>query len=300
MKVAIIGGGSIGLLTAAYLKKAGYTPVLYVRREEQAESLKNQGLRLQASGQTHTFPVEAHLLSVHLPSENLIVITVKQYDIPNVVKTIKARKENVFLFLQNGMGHLRYIESLQGTVYVGTVEHGALRLDDTTVKHTGIGRVRISLFKGHGMIDQAFLLRLSENGFPVHVVDDWWQMLSEKLVVNAVINPLTALYQVKNGQLLEVQEFLTSMKAIFDETLNALGLAGREQLWELVVSVCKKTAENDSSMLKDVLEHRQTEIEAISGYVIARAEARNIEVPITKFLYNSIIGIQRLGRGQDG
>ena len=58
-----------------------------------------------------------------------------------------SRPDKSILFLQNGMGHLKYLDKLKGEVYVGTVEHGAIRLKANTVLHTGIGSTNISSFR---------------------------------------------------------------------------------------------------------------------------------------------------------
>ena len=52
--------------------------------------------------------------------------------------------DKAILFLQNGMGHLKYLDKLKGEVYVGTVEHGAMRIKSNYVLHTGIGSTRIA------------------------------------------------------------------------------------------------------------------------------------------------------------
>jgi 2-dehydropantoate 2-reductase len=68
-----------------------------------------------------------------------------------------------------------------------------------------------------------------------------------------------------------------------------------EQMWELVTTICKNTAQNKSSMLRDIEEGRKTEIDAILGYVLAEAKKIEREVAITQFLYDSIKGMERRG-----
>ena len=45
MKVVIAGAGSIGLLIGSYLAESGLGVVFFVRREEQAALIREQGIR---------------------------------------------------------------------------------------------------------------------------------------------------------------------------------------------------------------------------------------------------------------
>ena len=58
--------------------------------------------------------------------------------------------EHSLLFVQNGMGHLKMLEKLKNRdIFVATIEHGALRLAENEVNHTGEGITRIAPFRGN-------------------------------------------------------------------------------------------------------------------------------------------------------
>lgn len=102
----------------------------------------------------------------------------------------------------------------------------------------------------------------------------------QKLVVNAIINPLTAIFRCKNGQLLESPASLELMKLLLSETgpiVRALLPSPSDQfsddnLLDLVRTVAHKTGANTSSMLQDVQAGRRTEIDYINGYVVAQGK----------------------------
>lgn len=296
MKTAIIGGGAIGLLFGAYMSKAGFNPTIYVRRPEQKDVLDQHGLTLETNGEKTVHFVNSKLFTEGLSeADELVIVTVKQYDLPPILEILfLSPGKKTFLFLQNGMGHLPYLEGRDDRIHIGVIEHGSLKVSDNHVRHTGHGRIRISGFRHGAQLDQDLLSRLSGVGFPIIQEKDWYPILAEKLIVNSVINPLTALYQIENGQLLDNPELKNAMETLFDEAFSVLCLEDREGVWRNVLTVCEKTAHNQSSMLKDMKGNRRTEIDAISGYLLKEAENMGMELPVTSFVYSSVKGIQRL------
>ncbi|WP_161974831.1 2-dehydropantoate 2-reductase [Bacillus timonensis] len=287
MKIGIIGGGSIGLLFGGYLAEQ-HEVTLYTRTEHQANEINKNGVTIDQQNTSKTYRVQAFTSTSSVIEEDIVIFAVKQYILEEVLsKTLDLDKVHTVCFLQNGMGHMDIIEKLRNpTILIGVVEHGALKVSENQVIHTGVGRTKIAAIKGE---NKAFDVKLNEFIFEYH--DNWYEIVTSKLIANAVINPLTALYGVKNGRLLENTYFHNQMKALFNEITSVIP-SNHEKMWELVKNICKNTAQNKSSMLRDIEEGRRTEIDAILGYVLAEAVKKNMEVAITKFLYDSIKGFE--------
>lgn len=297
MKVAVIGGGAVGLLVAAYLYRANITPVVYTRREEQASLLNETGIEMMKNGISEKYPVTAYPFSNGLMNdEDLIIITVKQYDLaPIIAAFIENDVKTPLLFLQNGMGHISLLSKLYAnSLFLGIVEHGVLKHSDVCITHTGEGQIKIAQYQGSvgnfGTIAQA----LNSVGFVIRSEAEWYPMLVKKLVANAVINPLTALYKIRNGSLLNNDFYFKNMKAVFDEVIQVVTIADVESLWEEVVSICKKTGNNYSSMYKDLEMMRQTEIQAILGYLLEEGKKSKKLMPLSTFLFYSIKGMENI------
>ncbi len=290
MKIGIIGGGSIGLLFAGYLAES-HDVTIFTRTEHQANEINKKGITIEKKNNVKTFNVQAKISSSSVKEMDLLFIAVKQYILTDLLTQLKdIEKVGMICFLQNGMGHIEHIKQLQNaTILVGIVEHGALKVDNTTVIHTGIGQTKIGTYKGNVPV-----LENIHTDFPIEFHDDWFDILSNKLVVNAVINPLTALYRVKNGELLENSYFHKQMKNVFRDIVSIIP-TNEEKMWELVTTICKNTASNKSSMLRDIEEGRKTEIDAILGYILIEAKKRKRELTITQFLYDSLKGIEYKG-----
>jgi 2-dehydropantoate 2-reductase len=295
VKVGIVGGGAVGLLMAAYLHRM-YDITLYTRRQSQAALLNKNGLRLMKDRKEETFFIKAKHIEQSEMNDDVVFVTVKQYDLPKLASSVN-RLQNVptIIFLQNGMGHLQLLSQFNNrNIVLGVVEHGALKHDDRTVEHTGEGKISLAVWKGEMGGAQRFIEQSSSH-FPFLFKKDWYEMLAMKLAINAVVNPLTALLRVKNGQLLEVNEYRIMMQLLFSELKDVLSLSNEQQAWENIVHVCEKTANNRSSMLKDIEQGRQTEIDAILGYIIQRGKSMNIQTPLCEFLLYVIKGMERRG-----
>lgn len=302
MSVSIIGAGAIGLLFAAYLKKANVDVAVYARTEEQAEIIRSQGLYLASGEGEANFKVRAKTLTPDQPLEDdIILVAVKQYQLNDLEPILrKNRKGKIFLFLQNGLGHLTLLEDLDDCqILLGIVEHGAKKVAPNKVIHTGIGKTNVAYFTNdNDFAEPSFIRAWNQRKFPFVYQTDWYEMAAYKLVANAVINPLTAMFRVNNGQLLKNPYLHQLMRSLCLETIQVLQLE-RDSLWEYVVSICKQTAANQSSMYRDLQAKRLTEIDAISGYIIEKAKLQNIDVPYTTFVYNGIKALECENRSSD-
>ena len=64
-------------------------------------------------------------------------------------------------------------------------------------------------------------------------------------------------------------------------------------LVEKTEEICRKTAGNTSSMLQDMRNGKPTEIDAISGEILARAEAAALPTPRTRVVWQLVRGRTR-------
>lgn len=292
MKIGIIGGGSVGLLCAYYLSLHHEVTVV-TRRKEQAAAIQSEGVQLYKGGKEFSADCSA---DTSINSDfDLLVVTVKQHQLQSVFPLLERIGKTNILFLQNGMGHIHNLKDwhVEHSIYVGIVEHGAVRKSDTAVDHTGVGAIKWSAFDDAKPDRLNILHQHNHSDFPILYERDWYPLLTGKLIVNACINPLTALLQVENGELLTTPAYLAFMKLVFQEAFRILRLENETEAWERVRTVCGQTKDNRSSMLVDVIEGRQTEIDAIIGYLLKEARLHGLDAVHLEFLYGSIKALER-------
>ncbi|NLP50858.1 2-dehydropantoate 2-reductase [Bacillus sp. RO1] len=300
MNIGIIGGGAVGLLYASQLSKQ-FAVSLYVKRQEQQQLLKEQGITvLHSENWKETRKVGVMEWDNDVPlKDDLIIVATKQYGLTAILPVLKmCSREQSILFLQNGMSHVDLLEQLsKPQILLGVVEHGVKKINDCTVMWTGKGRTKIAGYPLTSKDRQAAIFINSWMDslgvdFPLKVCKDYYGMMIEKLLVNAIINPLTAIFDVRNGDLLSNQYYQNCMKRLYNEMDFLVETDNREHMWNHIYSICEKTAENSSSMKRDINAGRETEVDAILGYMINLAEKQGKSVPLTEFIYEAVKGLQ--------
>ncbi|MCW9131115.1 2-dehydropantoate 2-reductase [Bacillus paramycoides] len=292
MKIGIVGPGAIGLLYAFYLQKSNQDVTLFTRTAKQAEELNLTGVTCIRNGERETvFPSILPIECMLNKKLDYTFIAVKQYHITDILPFVQG--ELSLIFLQNGMSHLHVMEKLRNErIAVGIVEHGAKKEDGHTVHHTGIGVTKFGVVRGQSSCFKKVFNCFPFDYFPIQIEDDWKGIMRNKLVVNVCINPLTALLQVQNGELISNPYFYQMMEQVFQEVAFLLKEEEKETVWQLVRRVCERTSHNTSSMLADVRANRQTEVNAIIGYILEEAKEQQQSVPTLQFLFKAIKGME--------
>jgi 2-dehydropantoate 2-reductase len=295
MNIGIVGGGSIGLLFGAYLSKMNHSVTLYTRTEEQAISLNEQGLVLQSEEKQSHLSINASWTEKGLCEHDIVVIAVKQYHLAHLLHLLHSIPTSThLLFIQNGMGHINLIKQLpHNNILVGVVEHGALKENSFTVNHSGSGVTKISLYKGDEAVINDFASNCTSPLFPFQVCENWYEMLIAKLVVNSMINPLTTVLRVENGKLISNPYFYQLLNQLYEEIVLVLQPDVPGDWWNMVVSICEKTACNRSSMLRDLELSKPTEIEGIVGFLRSLPTYCSENTPLLNFLYDAIKGLEK-------
>jgi 2-dehydropantoate 2-reductase len=133
-----------------------------------------------------------------------------------------------------------------------------------------------------GFLEEA----LKSSHFNVHVVEDAQSLVWGKLVINAAINPLTAILRVPNGRLLETPSARKLMGALANETARVAEAENVQLPFPDPVAaaedVARRTSANHSSMLQDVLRSAPTEIDAICGAIVKLGQGHEIETPANR------------------
>ncbi|HZG77733.1 MAG TPA: 2-dehydropantoate 2-reductase [Paenibacillus sp.] len=310
MNIDIAGGGSLGLLLAGKLAHVpGVRARLIARTREQAELVAREGIAvLERDGVERRARIACESFDDAVGSAiaaDWLWIATKQTHWNDALLSYAARSARAgarLLLFQNGVGHVERLAAAgvpADRLFVAVTTEGAKKTAADAVAHTGSGYTAIG---GAAAVapSSAFPARdvLRAAGFAADAVQDIESYIRRKLLTNSVINPLTAILRVTNGELSASPHYREAMRALFDEAFAALAPGapgaepeGREAEWSRVLDVCAATAANFSSMLQDVLAGRETEIDAITGAVLRAAKAKGVGAPTHAAVYAMVRGL---------
>lgn len=264
-----------------------------------ADYQRGKGIIFESGGQAEILPVQAQSPeSMQSPIAQLLVCT-KAQDTLNAISAYAPRltPDCTVVLLQNGMGVAEVIHRHypQLRLLQASTTEGAFRRGDFHIVHAGRGETRLGDIPGISTVSEshARAVATSLSFPPVEVVycDAMTEILWRKLAINCAINPLTVVYQCRNGELLDNPTALQRMHTVVDEVLTVarrLGIDLGSDLHQQVVAVASATALNRSSMLQDVEAGRSTEIDYISGYLCRQARELGEDTPESAALYAAV------------
>ena len=290
--VCIIGDGAIGSLFAAFA--SANDVMVYRGMREHKTGVKS--VTLFDGKQTSRYAEDISPIGTPL-TYDLVVFPLKVYQLEAALLQWQAViGDSPILLLQNGMGGeeiARKVLPLQ-RIYQATTSHGALKTDHESVRHTGMGNTLAgrSLSTPADLATDDKIRTIVETAFPpVTWCEDIYLSLWQKLSVNLAINPLTAIHDIRNGQILAPRytSVLDTLSHEIAEVMQACGLnESAETILARIKTVAQATADNFSSMHQDIAHQRQTEIDAITGYLLSKAASERIAVPTNARLYQPI------------
>ncbi|MCI2430984.1 2-dehydropantoate 2-reductase [Candidatus Acetothermia bacterium] len=295
MRILIVGAGALGSLFGGLLARAGATVQLYNPSQiEHIDAVRRAGLQIEcAGGETLHIRLQATAQAPEIAAADLVGLFVKAHQTAAAMAQIapKISAEAWVLSLQNGVGMeseiLRY---LPGERFLrGTTAQGATLLGPGRVRWAGVGPTRLGRWQGLPNAETDQLVALCNRaGLETEFVADIERLLWEKLMVNSVINPLTALFNLPNGAIVNDSELREIAHAVAREALPLARhhgvLSSEPEIIEKIERVACKTAENISSMLQDVRRGQPTEIAYINGAVVREGRRLNIPTPLNLLL----------------
>lgn len=205
-----------------------------------------------------------------IPEADWVIIVVKAYDTAAAVKTASRMKARGIVSLQNGL--------------IDAVPQGV-----TTAAAYRVGKRVVPVATGKTLLPRGFetvAQYLRKAGFDARVEPDIRTARLRKLLANVCLNPVTAVFGVRNGEVRELP-FRRFVETLAREAAPVVGISPSQAI-RRVMHVAKVTAGNRSSMLQDVLAGRRTEIEHLTGALLQLARRRRVNLPTHRAFYQLI------------
>ncbi len=306
--VCIAGAGAIGSLFAGHLGTQVETKVL-VRRQEHADRLNREGLRISGKSDLQT-TVLASTDPAELGDVDLLIIATKASAVEPVAKCISGHfPRATIMTVQNGLGCEEVVARhgdwpmISSITFMSGVRHSDVHTEYELDTETWLGP-----WNERGAsteIAQAVAELIRAGGLKAKAFEDVRPAQWSKLLFNSVVNSIgavTDLPHIKNFAKTEnatdLGQLVYSMMDEGKQVAAAQGIELYEDPWEMNVKAVShgKTGEADYahvfSMLDDVRARRLTEVDWLTGAIVREANKLGIPTPIHELMYGLVKGIE--------
>ena len=307
MKYIIIGAGGTGGILGFYMTKAG-KDVTLIARNAHLEAMKKQGLSVQKmwTNETETIPVSAESMeSYEAKGEkaDVILVCVKKYSLDSCIPFIQniSHKNTIVVPVLNVYGTGAYLQEklpkvlvTDGCIYVSAnIKQAGVLLQHGEILRVFFGvREKEDLKKLNGQLNGEYkaerLLKKIAQDFKDSGIDG---ILSDNIKRDALtkfsyVSPVgtAGLYlHAVAGDFQKKGEARELFKTLIREIVtlaNAMGITFKEDLVERNLKILSNLPEEaTTSMQRDVIEGKQSEIDGLVYEVVRMAKKYGVEVP---------------------
>jgi len=291
-EILIVGTGAMALLFGGYLAASGIKISLLGTWQDGINAIRKSGVRIRSSTGEVSYPVFVTDDPRDIKKSLVSLVLVKSWQTERAAQQLKDLicPDSIVLSLQNGLGNLAVLEDALGEEHtaLGVTTYGATLVEPGVVQPGGEGVITLG---SHPHLRELYTI-FQDAGLSVEETTDLPSLLWSKLVINAGINPLSAILGVKNGELLESKAARRIMSYAAEETAFVALEKGIQLVYEnpvlAVEEVAAATAGNMSSMLQDIKRGAPTEIDSICGAIVREGQKVNVPTPVNEFLLNLI------------
>jgi 2-dehydropantoate 2-reductase len=305
LKIAVIGAGGVGGYFGGRLAEAGIDTT-FIARGPALETLRTHGLRVDSiNGDFALEQVQVTDDPATVGPVDAILVTVKAWQIPELNLNPMIGDDTVVVPLENGIDAPDVLAKLAGRDHVagGLCAIVSMLAAPGHVKHVGydplvmFGELDNRPSERLQRLRDAFLRANVKAEIPPDIHHSMWT----KFLFIATLSGVGALTRVPVGTWRGIPE----VRAIADASLHEVVALANARGVDLGDDPVAKTWErydamppsSTSSMQRDIIEGKPSELEAQLGAIVRLARESDVPVPVTSFIYHSLLPQERLARG---
>jgi len=306
-QVMMAGAGSVGGFFGAHLARQNPN-VSFLLRPRTLQAVRERGLTIRSAAGTFTVRPKAAADPREFPRPDLIILSVKAYDLDEVMDQIEPvmTDRTVLLTLQNGVDtEDRILARYERDCVVGGVAFVYSKIvEPGVIEHYKRGSVAVGELMGHRSPRVLQIVELfTQAGLSCQVAEDIRRSKWEKMCWNCVFNPLTVIINDRVSKALDHPEMLGVIHQIVGEVVAvAAGLKVplAPDMADKVVRWSQEIRDIHTSMYDDWKAGRPTEIDFLNGYIVKRGRDLGIPTPLNEALTAMIKAITERERSGPG
>jgi 2-dehydropantoate 2-reductase len=296
-RICVVGAGSIGSLLAGHLARVVDVSIL-CRRQEQADALNREGLRISGRSGDFTVRVTAATEPAGLPEPDLVIVATKAPGLEPAARSLQGHFPNATVMpILNGLGAEEVLRRhgdwplLSSLTFISGTRHSDTHVEYILDTETWVGPYEDTPY---AVVEEvAELFRTS--GLKVEPLEDIQPARWSKLIFNATVNAVAALTGLPHDAHFAARERLADLGHLVHDLIEegkavaaAAGVELHDDPWEMNVLATQRGSAHFPSMLEDVEARRPTEIDLITGALVRKGNELGVPVPLHTAMYRLV------------
>jgi 2-dehydropantoate 2-reductase len=294
MEIIVLGAGAIGSLYGARL--AANNDVTLIGRSAHVAAINSEGLRVEGL-ESQFVRVRAATAIDRIGPDALVILATKVPDTEKALHPIAplVREDTTLLCLQNGIGSEQIARTAlgdRGVVLRGITQFGAIFEAPGVVRFMARGYTLIEQHERSARLAEV----LNAAGLDCRVSPDINTDVWHKLVINCVVNPITAILGCEVGGIAN-PELAPLKRLVIEECVTVAAAEGVRFDVDFVQQIDDRfrPSHNIASMLQDLRRGRPTEIAYLNAAVVAAGARHGVACPVNGALTTIIETMEATG-----
>jgi 2-dehydropantoate 2-reductase len=308
MRICIFGTGAVGAYFGGRLAEGGQD-VTFVARGEALRALRERGLRVASTeGDFMVRPVRAAERPIELDPSDAILLAVKAWQVTDAAHAIApALGPDTFVVpLQNGVEAPAQLAAVLGPERVlgglcriiAWVESPGVVRHEGAEPYIGFGELAGGLSPRAERLQQAFS---GCRGVTAEALEDVRAEMWRKFLFISSVSGLGAVSRAPIGVVRRLPETRALLERAMHEVLavaRAHGVALPDDAVEETLAFTDSLPEEGTtSMQRDIIAGRPSELESQSGAVVRLGREKGLEAPVHHSIYLTLRALEARARG---
>ncbi|MFV2014216.1 MAG: ketopantoate reductase family protein, partial [Candidatus Heimdallarchaeota archaeon] len=309
LKIAIIGAGPAGGILGTYLSQTNPDIIIVDVWKKHLNAIKNNGLEIVGKADLNGKFKANNLLTnskeLKELKPNIVFIAVKTTFLQIVLNELKdiLQPDTYVISYQNGIGTEQDIAKVFGT-------KNTLRV---VINYAGNvkspGKINMTFFNPPNYIgvmnsegeETAKLIAkvMTDSGLPTEFNPEIQVKVWQKAILNSTLSGICAITQMTMQEAMSFQETYHIVSNVLKESIfvaNANNIEVPEEFHEKGLMYLKKGGHHKPSMLIDIENHRQTEVQYLNNKIVEYARKKDIKIPFNEALSSFISGLDFINK----
>lgn len=307
MRIAIYGVGAVGGYFGYRLAEAG-EEVLFIARRETLHALTTRGLAIEhPDGTSSVRTVEAFGEPLLIGPVDAVILGVKAWQVPEAAHAMRPLigKDTFVVPLQNGVEAPSVLARFLGADHVsgGLCRISCKLLEPGRIRHEGLDP-----YVAFGELDNRTSERtqrlrevFQKSGVNAEIPPDIHEAMWRKFLLMTAWSGVASVTRVPAGimrRVPETRDLLSRSLTEIASVARGKGISlGEDDAAMTLKFIDRAPAPATTSMQRDIMEGRPSELEALVGAVVRAGVEVGCPTPVNSFLYGALLPLELIARG---